>query len=104
MCFGVACPDAKTEHVMPSNLTTAVRECLWHADDCAERAAIEPNPAIQGDFTEMERNWLALARSYQLLERFRTVSAHHQQRGELYDRLDQLKLELARQRPKDRQR
>ena len=85
---------------MPSNLTAEVRECLCHADDCAELAAIEANPAMQGDFIEMERNWLTLARSYQLLERFRTVSAHHQQRGELYDRLDQLKRELASNDPK----
>jgi hypothetical protein len=105
ICFGVAYPYANAEHVMLSNLTTEVRECLWHADHCAERAAIEPNPAIQGDFIEMERSWLTLARSYQLLERFRTVSAHHeQQRGELYDRLEQLKRELAQQRPKDQQR
>jgi hypothetical protein len=104
ICIEVAYADAKTEHVMLSNLTTEVRECLWHADHCAELAAIEPNPANQGDFIEMERSWLTLARSYQLLERFRTVSAHHQQRGELYDRLERLKRELAQQRPKDQQR
>ena len=82
ICIEVAYADAKTEHVLLSNLTTEVRECLWHADHCAELAAIEPNPAIQGDFIEMERNWLTLARSYQLLERFRTGSAHHQQRAQ----------------------
>jgi hypothetical protein len=84
---------------MSSKLTTEVRECLQHADDCAERAAIEPNPAIQGDFIEMERSWLTLARSYQLLEQLRPISAHReQQHGELFDRLEQLKRELAQQR------
>ena len=84
---------------MLSKPTTEVRECLRHADDCAERAAIELNPAIQGDFMELERSWLTLARSYQLLEQLRPVSAHDdQQRGELFDRLEQLKRELAERR------
>jgi hypothetical protein len=83
---------------MLSNLTAEVRECLCHADDCAELAAIEANPAMQGDFIEMERSWLTLARSYQLLERLRIVSAHHEQQSrDLYDRLEQLKRQLAQQ-------
>jgi hypothetical protein len=81
---------------MLANLSAEVRECLWHAKDCAKRAEIEPNPAIQRDYIEVERRWLKLARSYQLFERVQIFSAHQeQQRGELSDRLEQLKRKLA---------
>ena len=30
---------------MLANLSAEVRECLWHAKDCAERAKMEPNPS-----------------------------------------------------------
>ena len=84
---------------MLANLSPEVRECLSHAEDCAERAKIEPNPAIQRDFIEMERRWLKLARNYQLFERLQTFSAHQEQkRGELSDRLEQLKRKLAQER------
>jgi hypothetical protein len=84
-------PDTKPDHVMLAKLSAEVRECLWHAEDCAKRAETEPNPAIQRDYIEMEKRWLKLARSYQLFERIQTFSAHQeQQRGELSDRLEQL--------------
>jgi hypothetical protein len=84
---------------MLANLSAEVRECLWHAEDCSERAKREPNPAIQRDYMEMERRWLKLARSYQSFERIQTFSAHEeQQRGELSDRLEQLKRKLAQDR------
>ena len=84
---------------MLANLSAEVRECLWHAKDCAKRAEIEPNPAIQRDYIEVERRWLKLARSYQLFERVQIFSAHQeQQRGELSDRLEQLKRKLAQDR------
>jgi hypothetical protein len=84
-------PDTKPDHVVLAKLSAEVRECLWHAEDCAKRAETEPNPAIQRDYIEMERRWLKLARSYQLFERIQTFSAHQeQQRGELSDRLEQL--------------
>ena len=54
---------------MLANLSAEVRECLRHAEDCAERAKMEPSPALQRDYIEMERRWLKLARSYQLCER-----------------------------------
>jgi hypothetical protein len=47
---------------MLANLSAEVRECLWHAEDCAERAKAEPNPAIRRDYMEMEKRWLKLAR------------------------------------------
>ena len=84
---------------MLANLSAEVRECLWHAEDCSERAKIELNPAMQRDYMEMERRWLKLARSYQLFERMQTLSAHEdRQRGELSDRLEQLKHKLAQDR------
>jgi hypothetical protein len=84
---------------MLANLSAEVCECLWHAEDCAKRAEIEPNPVIQRDYIEMERRWLKLARSYPLFERVQAFSAHEeQQRGELSDRLEQLKRKLAQDR------
>ena len=81
---------------MLANLSAEVRECLRHAEDCAERAKIEPSPALQRDYIEMERRWLKLARSYQLCERLQAFSAYdEQQRRELSDRLEQLKRKLA---------
>jgi hypothetical protein len=82
---------------MLANLNAEVRECLWRAEDCSERAKIELNPAMQRDYMEMERRWLKLARSYQLFERMQTFSAHEDpQRGELSDRLELLKLSQGR--------
>jgi hypothetical protein len=52
---------------MWENLAEEVRECLRHAGECAARAKIEPHPAIQRDFIDMELRWLQLARSYQFL-------------------------------------
>ena len=80
---------------MLANLSAEVRDCLWHGEDCAERAKAEQNPSIQRHFIELERRWLNLARSYQLFVRRQTFSAH--QRGELSDRLEQLKLAQNRQ-------
>ena len=31
---------------MLANLNAEVRECLWRAEDCSERAKIELNPAM----------------------------------------------------------
>jgi hypothetical protein len=73
-------------------LSEEVRECVRHAEEYAARAKIEPHPAIQRDFIDMELRWLQLARSYQFLEQFRTCSAEHaKQRGELSSRLEHLR-------------
>ncbi len=50
---------------MLQNLSQQVRECLQHAEDCAHRAKVEPDPNPQRDYLMMERRWLSLARSYQ---------------------------------------
>jgi hypothetical protein len=58
-------------------LSEQVRECLRHADDCAERAKREPNPDIQREFLEIENCWLKQACSYELLEQ--TCFVHNPQ-------------------------
>jgi hypothetical protein len=73
-----------------ANLSAELRKCLEQAEDCAERAKTESVSTIQRHFIELERRRLKLARSYQLFERLETFSAH--QRGELSNRLEQLKL------------
>ena len=82
---------------MLENLSAEVRACLRHAENCAERAKAEPDPALQRDFIEMERRWVQLARSYLSFERLQTFPPYReQQRGELSDRLEQLKLAQGR--------
>ena len=89
----------RKQSTMLANLSAEVRECLRHAEDCAVRAKTEPSPALQRDYIERERRWLKLARSYQLCERLQAFSAYdEQQRGELSDRLEQLKRKLAQDR------
>jgi hypothetical protein len=73
---------------------------LRRAEDCAERARCEPNPALQRDFFDMELRWLRLARTYQLAGQLRTFTSHNdQQRGELTERLEQLRRKPNRHRP-----
>jgi hypothetical protein len=60
---------------MLQTLSPEVRECLRHAEDCAQRAKIEPDPTVQRDFFDMERRWLKLARSYQYLEQISSFTA-----------------------------
>ena len=80
---------------MLQNLSPEVTECLRHADDCAQRARYEPNPSLRRDFFDMELRWLKLARSYQFAEQLRTFTSHNkQQRGELTERLEQLRRKL----------
>ena len=54
---------------MLQNLSEEIRECLRRAEECKRmsRAALSPS-AIQ-EYLEMERRWLALARSYEFTER-----------------------------------
>ena len=62
---------------MLQNLSQQVRECLQHAEDCAHRAKIEPDPNLARDFVDMERRWLGLARSWQFSEQLDTFSKHN---------------------------
>ena len=54
---------------MLQNHSEEIRECLRRAEECKRmsRAALSPS-AIQ-EYLEMERRWLALARSYEFTER-----------------------------------
>ncbi len=50
---------------MPNTSSEQIRECLSYAEECARKAAAQTNPTLQQDFLDMERRWLALARSYE---------------------------------------
>ena len=60
---------------MLNNLSEHVRECLRHAEECAQKAAAQSDPTLKKDFLDMERRWLSLARSYELSERLTDFSA-----------------------------
>jgi hypothetical protein len=63
-------------------------------------AKIEPNPAVQRDFFDMERRWLKLARGYQYLEQLSSFTAENQQlRASLSERLKQLDDQIRAQPP-----
>src|SRR5215470_10904598 len=55
---------------MLNNLSDQIRECLEHAEDCARRAAEQPDGSrLKQDFLNLEKRWLDLSRSFQLGER-----------------------------------
>ena len=54
---------------MLEKLSEQIRDCLEHAQDCAEKAAVQTDPTIKQDFLDLEQRWLFLARSYELTER-----------------------------------
>jgi hypothetical protein len=60
---------------MFSNPSEKVRECLEHAEDCARKAAAQPDgSSLRQDFRDMEKRWLSLARSIEYTERLMTLS------------------------------
>jgi hypothetical protein len=67
---------------MLQDLGDQIRECLRHADYCAQKARDAESPTLRDDFLDMERRWLKLARSYELVERIgdfsKARSANHQ--------------------------
>ena len=44
------------------------RECRLYAEHCADRARLQSDPQLRKDYLEMQRRWLALARSYEFAE------------------------------------
>lgn len=54
---------------MLNNMSEQIRECLRHAEDCARQASAQTCPNLKKDFSDMERRWLFLARSYEFTER-----------------------------------
>ena len=69
---------------MLNNLSEQVRQCHLHAEHCARQAGVQADPKLKGDFLEMERRWLMLARSYEFAQRLADFS------DETKRRLDQL--------------
>ena len=63
---------------MLHNLGEQVRECLRHADDCAERAKRESAPDTRLEILEMENLWLKRACSDQLLEQLALFTTYNQ--------------------------
>jgi hypothetical protein len=64
---------------MLENLSEQIRECYRHAEECARKAAAQSDLCLKQDFLDMERGWLALAKSYELSERLSDFTNHAQQ-------------------------
>jgi hypothetical protein len=71
---------ANPEHSHAEQFSEQVRECLRRAEESAQRAKVEPDPALARDFLDMERRWLSLARSYQFAEQVETFTNHNKKR------------------------
>jgi hypothetical protein len=56
------------------NSSEQIRECLRHAEDCAQKADAQTDLQLKHDFLVMERRWLFLARSYGFTERLTNLS------------------------------
>ena len=51
---------------MLNKLSEKIRECLEHAEDCARKAAAQPDGSpLKQDFLSLEENWRSLAHSFQ---------------------------------------
>ena len=54
---------------MLNNLSEQIRECLQYAEDCARKAAAQPDGSLlRQDFLEKEKRWLSLSRTIELGE------------------------------------
>jgi hypothetical protein len=51
---------------MLEKLSEQIRDCYAHATECARKAAAQTDQQLMQDFLDMERPWLALAKSYEL--------------------------------------
>ena len=62
-------PDAIEDRVVLDNVSKQIRECLEHAEECAQKAAELPNGSpFRQDFLQLEKRWLELARSIEFGE------------------------------------
>jgi hypothetical protein len=62
-------PDAIEGRVVLDNVSKQIRECLEHAEECAQKAAELPNGSpFRQDFLQLEKRWLELARSIEFGE------------------------------------
>ena len=55
--------------------SSEARECRLYAEHCADRARLQSDPQLRKDYLEMQRRWLALARSYEFAEQLEFLSA-----------------------------
>jgi hypothetical protein len=60
---------------MLESLSKQIRECYEHPEDCARKAAAQTDPGLKQDFLDMEKRWLALARSFEFSRRLGDFSA-----------------------------
>ena len=65
----------RREGAMSVNFSSEAGECRLYAEHCADRARLQSDPQLRQDFLEMQRRWLALARSYEFAERLEFLSA-----------------------------
>jgi hypothetical protein len=54
---------------MLQNLSEEIRECLRHAEECKRMSRTALSASAILEYLDMERRWLALARSYEFTER-----------------------------------
>jgi hypothetical protein len=60
---------------MLNNLSEQIRECLQHAEECAQNAAELPDGShFRQDFLRLEKRWLELARSIEFGESLDTFA------------------------------
>jgi hypothetical protein len=55
-----------------NNLSEQIRDCLRHAEECAQKAAAQTDPGLRDDWLRFERRWLEMARSWKFAERLDT--------------------------------
>jgi hypothetical protein len=54
---------------MLQNLNEHIKNCLLRAEESRRRAESTSDPGLKADFLTLEKNWLGLAKSYELSER-----------------------------------
>jgi hypothetical protein len=60
---------------MLANLSEQIRDCLEHAEECAQKAAELPDGSpYRQDFLRLEKRWLELARSFEFGESLDTFT------------------------------
>jgi hypothetical protein len=66
---------------MLESLSEQICECYEHAEQCARKAAAQTDLQLKQDFLDMERRWLALAKSYELSQRLGDFSEEARRRN-----------------------
>jgi len=67
-------PCASEDRAVLNSISEQIRECYWHAEECARKAAAQTDLKIKADFLDLERRWLVFARSYGFTERLTDFS------------------------------